>query len=205
MTQASLAAARISDLAGQNWTNGDLCSHDGNGLTRLAKGLDDQALEVAGGAPSWRWQRLVQRTGNSIATYINSTSIIPVDDTVPQSSEGAQVLASDSLSPKSASHILRVTALVPCVAPSASVSAVLALFRDSGTDAVAVTTHYFANTLPYHMALVHEEVAAATTATSFSLRIGPGTAGTLYVNGNSGGRLFGGTMAVRLFVEEIRP
>jgi hypothetical protein len=82
---------------------------------------------------------------------------------------------------------------------------VAALFRDSGADALAAASAYATTSLGV-MAVVlrHRLVAGSTASTTFTLRAGPITAGTVTVNGASGGRYYGGVYASSLIVSEFK-
>jgi hypothetical protein len=53
--------------------------------------------------------------------------------------------------------------------------------------------------------LVHRVAAGSTNPTTFRVRAGPITAGTVTVNGASGGRYYGGVYASSITVREMLP
>lgn len=145
---------------------------------------------------------IVQVVRNEGGTYQAISSAIPQDDTIPQSSEGVEILTV-SITPKAASSRLRVTGNIPFTKAGVSV-VVAALFKDSETDARATSVVWqdavgsFFN-LPFDF----EMVAGSTAPTTFKVRIGSTGGAELHLAGYDAGRLYGGTWKYSLCVEEI--
>ena len=130
-------------------------------------------------------------------------TVIPVDDTIPQITEGDQYMTV-SVTPKAVGNILVVDALVLLShsAPNTWLSA--AIFRDAVSNALAANAA-FAETggggvvVPvraYH-------TVASLSAITFRLRAGGHQAGTTTFNGTSASRLFGGIGISSLQVMEL--
>lgn len=129
-----------------------------------------------------------------------SVGAIPADDTIPQISEGTQVLTA-SITPLFSTSKLRVRAQA-AISEESNVGDYLsiAIFRDSATDAIGAS---WANTLNSTSTLNTGTVCAEAASTTFSLRAG-NNSGTARLNGKpGGGRLFGGAQKTTLVVEEI--
>lgn len=129
-------------------------------------------------------------------------TVIPLDDTVPQATEGVEVL-SLSYAAQSAAHRLRLSFHAVGATSEESVALVAALFMD-GAPAVCATAAAGAAGSLLPLALSHEITPADTESHSYSIRIGPGTAGAVRLNGTMSGRLLGGTAKARLVIEEIQ-
>lgn len=130
------------------------------------------------------------------------TTVIPADDTIPQSGEGDQYYTV-SITPQLATNILVVYASLNW-ASSVVGDMTLALFRDAGADAVAATgVDVPVITNPYQNHLVYIVAAGAVTATTFKLRAGNSAAGTTTVNGVTGARRYGGVGRSGLLVLEL--
>jgi len=141
--------------------------------------------------------------GTPYTTYSSTATTIPNDDTIPQNTEGAELITV-AITPTNASNRLRIEANIPVLSPSGGLYATAAIFQDTTADALAASLVYCTgsdNSEP--MILFHEMAAGTTSATTFKLRVGP-TSGTLYFNGTSAGRRFGGVSAVRIRVTEIK-
>lgn len=131
-------------------------------------------------------------------TTINT--VIPNDNTIPQITEGTQVL-SLSLTPKKANSKLKITV---CTVKSCSggIAMFTALFRDSTSDAIAVSVQSdagagYTNTNTF-VAFVN---ANTTNPTTFTVRLGSG--GTITLNGSGGVGTMGGVCPSSITIEEI--
>lgn len=135
-------------------------------------------------------------------TYTSDTTSIPNDDTIPQSSEGLEILTV-AITPQHAANRLLIEGVVHMSADS-SRTLIAALFQDSGADAIAVaieTAPAAGNMMTVR--LRHEMAAGTTSATTLKVRVGT-TSGTFYVNGTNVSRSFGGRLACTLSVTESR-
>lgn len=130
------------------------------------------------------------------------TGIIPIDNTIPQITEGTEFLSA-TITPKDDSNRLLVQVLVACAHTATNNYVTSALFRDATGNALASLTQFNpAGNTSQFQALQHEVVAGSTSATTFRVRIGGYVGGTLTFNGFSGGRL-GGTMTSSITITEI--
>lgn len=130
------------------------------------------------------------------------TTILPVDGTIPQNTEGTEIY-SVTITPQSATSNLLVIATVGARSPTVSSSVALALFRDSTVDSFgAQTASQSANQGGFNT-MVQVIPSTAAVATTIKLRAGPSIAGTLYINGYTGPvTYFGGVAASGLIVIE---
>ena len=146
---------------------------------------------------------LVQTRRVTTSAKTNVSTTIPNDDTIPQSSEGTQLLTQD-ITPKSATSLIRVTASAFGVTNGAT-SSEIAIFRDSGADALAATLGSTAVTVGYVTTcfLGYIEYSVGTSTVTYKMRVGR-TGQDIYYNGiDSSTRLFGGVAQTFLQVEEI--
>lgn len=132
-------------------------------------------------------------------SYQRVSSVIPIDDTVPQSTEGTEIV-SVSYTPTSSTNKIRLTASVNGL-PSVT-AAVAAVF--SGTD--CKRAQIFAHSSIYGASEFAVEFDAGTTSsTAYSLRVGVDPAGYVDLNADfAGNRVFGGKSMCTLKVEEIK-
>ena len=147
--------------------------------------------------------QIVNVQDGAVAT---GTTIIPLDDTIPQNTEGDEYM-SLAITPTSATNILQID-VVAHAANSNNLSSTqsAALFQDSTTDAIAaaISGRNAVANASSEIAFTHRMVAGTTNTTTFKLRIGSSTAGTTTFNGASGSRLFGGVMASSMTITEIQ-
>lgn len=150
---------------------------------------------------------VLQQVRTSLTTLQSVGTSIPFDNTIPQQTEGTQIL-SVAITPTSASSVLVIEANVfGGMSSSSQPRATVALFRDSTANSLAAVGYSTESdmgtagvgiTIP----LFHAVSAGSTSATTFKIRVGV-TTGTFHVNGtNSGSQLYGGVSSSTLFVTE---
>ncbi len=139
------------------------------------------------------------------ATYTSNADLsttIPNDDTIPQNTEGTEVVTV-AITPTSASSTIEIE-FRGMGAVGGSANMIAALFRDSGANALMVSTGVAGSVnLPGQLALLHQESAGSTSARTYKIRVGANT-GTCRLNGTTTARLYGGAAAAMLVVREIK-
>jgi hypothetical protein len=174
------------------------------------------AAAVTGGS-----QKYVNRAFGSYTTNANLTTAIPLDDTIPQITEGTEVVTA-SITPASTSN--RIRARFSCmVAGNGGIAqhAIAALFQDATANALCARAvkvvddsktylspcnpcNYLGNAVVAQLVLEWEWVPATVSAITARIRVG-GNSGTIRLNGTTGARYFGGVSAATLVLEEITP
>lgn len=145
--------------------------------------------------------KLIQSVQAQTTTYDSTTTAIPNDDTIPQNTEGKEALTV-TITPTSTSNKIRITGTVH-VARSTGNGIYVALFRDSGADAIAVfAVQSGAVTGMTTIPIDFTEVAPSTSAITYKIRYGS-PSGTTCLNGSSTTRWFGGTAITTLTAQEI--
>lgn len=134
-------------------------------------------------------------------TVATGTTIIPTDNTIPQNTEGTEFMKLP-FTPSSATSTLEIEVIFN---GSHSVGNFIgvALFQDSIANALSATMTYvgtatgsISNCQKYIM------TSGTTSSTTFKVRAGSGSAGTMTFNGLSGGQNYGGVMASRITIKE---
>jgi hypothetical protein len=144
---------------------------------------------------------VVQRVVATYATRTAITAIIPADDTVPQSTEGLQILTLD-ITPTKVGNIL-VAKFTGWGSLSAPAYASCAIF--DGATCIRASASAVANAgYPIRIADSVDIAVAALTTKTISVRVGPDSAVNLFMNGTGSTRLFGGLAAATLEIIEIR-
>lgn len=147
--------------------------------------------------------QVIQSARTETGAVATGTTLIPSDDTIPQITEGDQYL-SRAITPTSAANVLDVLTSALSTHSAASYNIIAALFRDSGADAIGVYRNYGAATSAHANSMIKKSVlCGSVSATTFTLRIGGNTAGTVTFNGAGGTRAFGGAFNSFMEVEEI--
>lgn len=147
--------------------------------------------------------KILQVVSNTNNSYSSSSSTVPADNSIPQNTEGFEVVTV-SITPSSASNKLLI--ILNSFATSSGSGSILctSLFQDTTASAlksVAVTAG--AGGWMVHNSFNHYMTAGTTSATTFKMRLG-GHIGTTYINGNTGARLYNGKSNCSITVMEIQ-
>ncbi len=144
---------------------------------------------------------IVQRAITQTGAVASGTTAIPDDDTIPQNTEGDQLMT-QAITPVSAVNILVIDAEAQLSSTGTSDLKCLALFQDTTANALkAARSNNDAANITEHMKFSHTMIAATTSSTTFKIRAG-GVAGTLTFNGVSAARKLGGVLASMLCITE---
>lgn len=144
---------------------------------------------------------------SALSTLSTGTTTIPVDNTIPQNTEGDQYLTV-TITPTSASSTLEIDVELLVSHSVSGVYMVAALFQDSTANAIAATAgagSAGAGGFSGPLKLKHIMTAGTTSATTFKVRAGSSNAGTTSVNGSVGVQVFGGVASSRITVKEYLP
>jgi hypothetical protein len=167
------------------------------------------SLEIAGGArvevTGPVASRVVQVATTQTGALITGTTILPIDNTLPQNSEGIEVLTR-AITPTSATNKLLIAVVVNCSHSAASGFLSAALFQDNALDALAAQTAWqLTATGSVNLVFTYVMTAGTTSATTFKVRAGSSAVGTLSFNGIGGNPYFAGVMASSLTITELTP
>lgn len=144
---------------------------------------------------------VVNHVNASTTNSFSITSVIPLDNTVPQISEGGQIITASINLKKATNKVFGIISFNGD-ASGAALPAVCAVFRNAEPSAIASTwCQSLANaSLMY---LDFNDSPNTTNLVTYSVRIGPGSAGTVYVNQNNTSQLLGETNFIRFNLFEI--
>lgn len=147
--------------------------------------------------------QVVQVESSTTSAYQQVSTVIPFDDSIPQNTEGAEILTV-SITPKSASNRILISATVQA-SGTVGFPGTIALFQDSTANALAAACHQpYATDAHFSVSLQHEMAAGTTGSITFKLRVGPNSGGGVFnVNGSGGARKFGGVSMTSLVVTEM--
>lgn len=151
-----------------------------------------------------RTGEIVQRQRNTTGAVATGTTVIPLDDTIPQITEGNEYMT-QAITPFSTINLLAVTHLGVYASSSANQLLVLALFQDATASALAsiVAARNAAAGGYSAITLLHVMQAGTVSATTLRIRAGSPGAGTTTFNGDTSARTMGGIMASSLMIEEV--
>lgn len=136
---------------------------------------------------------------NESNTYQAISTSIPLDDTLPTSSEGTSIL-STAVTLQNASSPVKVRAVVPLFS-AANTNSVVALFRGSVCIGASWQSHGASTGFGRETVVIDvEDNPGSVGPHTYSVRVGGSS--TVYINGNASSRLLGGMSKVTLTVEE---
>lgn len=151
---------------------------------------------------------VLQVVEHQIGTVATGTTVSPLDDSIPQITEGNEYM-SLAITPESATSKLVISA--KCfLATNSSVAGqsglTAALFQDATAGALAAATIVpFTTGAVVQLVINYVMTSGTTSATTFRVRGGFGTAATTTFNGTGGGRLLGGVMYSSITIWEVIP
>lgn len=174
-------------------------------LATLTAGAGVSIVEGAGSITLSSSGRTVLQLVTSVtSSAITCSTVIPADDTIPQITEGDEILTV-TITPAATDNTLFFIYSGTAQVTSGCQAAYAALFQDTTAGALAAvafgglsasTSQRGSGTMTYSMA------AGTVSSTTFRLRVGP-NASNIYMNGAGGSRELGGVMQTRLTVLEI--
>lgn len=133
----------------------------------------------------------VQVVSTNFTAVATGTTVIPIDDTIPQITEGDQYMT-QAITPKSVTNILVVEVVFMGSNSAAAQDVIVALFQDATANALAATSTLMATaTGRVALPLTHTMTAGTTSSTTFRVRAGSPAAGTTTFNGFATNRIFG--------------
>ena len=144
---------------------------------------------------------VVQEVFSADGASSNSATHTPFDDTIPQNTEGAQVM-SLAITPTSPANILLINH-DGVYSSSAADHVTVALHQDSVANALAAaTTTVSANGYTNQISLLYRKLCTAVAAATYKIRAGT-SANTMTFNGTASARDMGGVYASILKIAEI--
>lgn len=163
-------------------------------------------LEIAGGARVEITGPIGQKIAqvvSTLSTDVNTgTRRIPLDDTIPQNTEGDEYMTC-TITPTNTTSTLVIDVRLQGSA-STSASLAMALFQDSGPNALAATVGSTINgtSVLACASLLYTMTAGTTKATTFKIRAAVNS-GTMTFNGFAAARLFGAIAKSSITITEV--
>jgi len=149
--------------------------------------------------------KLVQVVNTQTGAVATGTTVLPLDDTIPQNTEGTEFMTL-AVTPTSATNKLRVEVVVLASLTPAPDNLIVALFQDTTADALAAAFQFIGtSTAATIVVFSHYMTSGTTSSTTFKVRAGMNGAGTVTFNGQSGSRKLGGVIASSITISEIVP
>ena len=170
----------------------------------------DEIIETDGsGNLSWTAPAvsdiLVQEVANSTSSAVQINAQIPRDDTIPQKTEGTEIITC-SITPTSSTNILLIE-VSSYISWGDCVAAIYAIFQDDTSNALAAIADTFASSPGASRSTFtfrHRMVAGTTSSTTFKFRAGTATKGvySAICGTSTTGNLYGGVSSCIITVQE---
>lgn len=163
-------------------------------------------LSLSGGALACTVvSEVVQVANTQTGATDTSSATMPVDDTIPQITEGAEFM-SLAFTPTNASNKLKIEVVFFGQGTSNNGPMAVALFKAGTASALAagVDELYDEGVRPQGVSFTHWMTAGTTSQITFSVRAGCQT-GSIRFNGAGSSRYLGGVLASSITITEYRP
>lgn len=148
--------------------------------------------------------KILQIVNTQTGAVATGTAGIPVDNTIPQNTEGTEFMSA-AITPGNVNNKLLIQ-VVAVLNDNTSLWYILALFKDSVADALAAVKQYVdAVDTGATVVFNHYMTAGSISAITFKVRAGgaTGSGGTMTFNGINAARIFGGVSASSITITEI--
>ncbi len=143
----------------------------------------------------------VQYVRTNVTTRITGTTLLPYDNTIPQSGEGIEFIT-QAITPTSAANMLHISGVLNLRNDGTGVRC-FALFQDAVANALCATNNTASAHHTTSVPMSHWMLAATASSTTFKARGGNDAAGTTLLNGDPSNAVYGGVVGTFLAVEEI--
>lgn len=162
---------------------------------------DNQELDLGSGVISGG---VVQTVNTQDGEFSSGTTVMPLDDTIPQSTEGVEFLTA-SITPTGVANKLRIDVILHLSHSTTSSYMLGALFQDSTASALAAAHSGSAGSAGGRTAVTftHWMDAGTLSSTTFKVRAGNANAGTTRLNGGTT-RSLGGVLASSMTITEYK-
>ena len=172
-------------------------------VTATTQTTGDNSTKVATTAFVRKFKQLAQIVTTQTGAVATGTTIIPFDDTIPQSTEGDQFM-SLAITPTNASSTLEIE-VTAFFSPASSANQAMALFQDSTANALATSSQSQSPNFMAEHTIKHVMTAGTTSETTFKIRSGNAAGYATTFNGLASARYYGGNLASRITIKEYLP
>jgi len=147
--------------------------------------------------------KLIQVVTTNTTAKVDCTTVLPLDDTIPQNDEGTEVLTL-AITPTNVSSKLLIL-FNASGSTQASVFGSGAIFQDATVNALSAQAFCGVTdkTATGTRTMVHIMTAGTTSETTIKVRIGPFVPGTVWINGGAAS-YWGGVGSCTLTIMEIQ-
>lgn len=159
---------------------------------------------TAGDIAALSGSTIVQQVFTEDGEFATANNVTPNNDTIPQQTAETTIILSQAITPNNASNLLIIEGVLNLIGTTGD--CIVGLWEDSIENALKtwwdsprINSNFCS--IPFRTRLV----AGSTSARTYKIGIGPTAAGTLTLNGISGARRMGGTLATNIMITELTP
>lgn len=146
---------------------------------------------------------IVNQVDYLYTTYTALSTVMPFDNTIPQITEGTEIITTPAYTPRKATNTIRLEMFGDFSTSTSAGYVSAAFFQDAITNALRATGRTVADNQNMTPLVLQWSGSAGSAASRiYRLRVGPDT-GNAFANGTGTGAKFGGTMAVTMRLTEI--
>ena len=158
------------------------------------------------GVPTDGGGGIIQIIHKDYRDFFSTSALIPLDDTIPQNTEGAEVFT-QAITPKFNTSKILIKVVLNLSNSNASNLHTAAIFRDSVANSIAAgwAKCVGTNAPSSPMVINFLDSPATTSAVTYKVRVGysAGSSSVVQVNGGSGTRYLGGSLASGMTLMEV--
>lgn len=177
---------------------GLLLDEDAMGTDSATKGATQQSIKAYVDAHGIVQVANVQ---DGAKQYTATATVIPNDDTIPQNTEGIEVMTL-AFTPTNATSKLKIEVVAHHANNGAHL--ITALFKDSVADALACGYEQAGAADPTCQSFTHYMTAGVATEITFKVRVGGNGAIVTFNGDNNDAALYGGSLASSITITEIK-
>lgn len=146
---------------------------------------------------------VLQQVSTDVAAVATGTTVMPMDDTIPQNTEGDEYMTL-AITPLSASSNLIIDVVAHVTVATTAQHIVGAIFQDTTANALGASAIYVTTVAQVLAMRFSVKVASGSTvARTFKFRAGPATGNTMTFNGAGGLRRLGGVISSSIRITEV--
>lgn len=145
---------------------------------------------------------VIQVANYTTGAMATGTALIPVDDTIPQITEGFQVM-SLAFTPKRANSVLKITVVNSCFYTTVTDLVSTCLFDVASNSCIGMASNFLTTTTGASTSFIVFVPVSSILTKTYTVRMGGVNAGTRTFNGSASTAYFGGSLASSITIEEI--
>ena len=146
---------------------------------------------------------ILQITSTAVTAVSSGTTILPIDNSIPQTGEGNAVF-SLTITPKTATSIIYGFGAVIAAVQANNDDVGVAAFKNTTANAIIAVAQRVVDSKAFTIPFFFSNSPGTTAATTYYIRAGANTTSLCTLNGTNGTRIFGGVAGSTLYLAEVK-